>query len=51
MFVLAAAAVAAPQSVQAQRRLLGRPAASASSGLVASRSVEAVEPRRCCRCR
>jgi murein DD-endopeptidase MepM/ murein hydrolase activator NlpD len=39
MLVLAASAVA-PQAAQAQR-LLGRPVASASSGLVASRSVEA----------
>jgi murein DD-endopeptidase MepM/ murein hydrolase activator NlpD len=39
MFVLAVAAAAAPQGAQAQR-LLGRPVASASSGLVASRSVE-----------
>ena len=38
MFVLAAAAIAAPQSAQAQRRLLGQPVAS--SGLVASRSIE-----------
>ncbi|HEU4883276.1 MAG TPA: M23 family metallopeptidase [Longimicrobium sp.] len=42
MFVLAAAALAAPQSAQAQR-LLGRPVAAASSGLVASRSVESRE--------
>lgn len=39
MFALAAAALAAPQSAHAQRRLLGRPVAAASSGLVASRSV------------
>lgn len=43
LFVLAAAAVAAPQSAQAQRHLLGRPVAAASSGLVASRSVESRE--------
>ncbi|HYR07889.1 MAG TPA: M23 family metallopeptidase [Longimicrobium sp.] len=42
MFVLAVAAVAAPQGAQAQR-LLGRPVASASSGLVASRSIESRE--------
>lgn len=41
MFLLAAAAVAAPQSAHAQRRLLGRPVAAASSGLAASRSIEA----------
>jgi peptidoglycan LD-endopeptidase LytH len=40
MFVLAAAALAAPQSAHAQRHLLGRPVAAASSGLMASRSVE-----------
>jgi len=39
MFVLAAAALAAPQSAHAQH-LLGRPVAAASSGLVASRSIE-----------
>lgn len=42
LFVLAAVAAAAPQSAQAQR-LLGRPVASASSGLVASRSIESRE--------
>lgn len=43
LFVLAAAALAAPQSAEAQRRLLGRPVAAASSGLVSSRSLSAGE--------
>lgn len=42
MLVLAAAALAAPQSAHAQR-LLGRPVAAASSGLAVSRSVESRE--------
>ncbi|MBW3570908.1 MAG: M23 family metallopeptidase [Gemmatimonadetes bacterium] len=42
--LLAAAAVAAPHTAEAQRRLLGRPVAAASSGLVAARSVPRGEP-------
>jgi peptidoglycan LD-endopeptidase LytH len=41
-FVLAATAVAAPQSAQAQR-LLGRPVASATSALVSTRSLDSRE--------
>jgi murein DD-endopeptidase MepM/ murein hydrolase activator NlpD len=43
MLVLAAAALAAPQAAHAQRHLLGRPVASASSGLMASRSIDSRE--------
>lgn len=43
VFVLAATAVFAPQDAQAQRRLLGRPVASATSGLVATRSLDSRE--------
>lgn len=44
VFVLAAAALAAPQSAHAQRRLLGRPVATAQSALVSStRSMESRE--------
>jgi murein DD-endopeptidase MepM/ murein hydrolase activator NlpD len=43
VFALAVAAVAAPQSAQAQRRLLGRPVAAASSGLALSRSFTGAE--------
>lgn len=41
--LLAVAAIAAPQSAQAQRRLLGRPVAAASSGLAVSRSYTGAE--------
>ncbi|HEV3052628.1 MAG TPA: M23 family metallopeptidase, partial [Longimicrobium sp.] len=38
-FVLAAIALVAPQSAEAQRRLLGRPVASAQTALVSTRSL------------
>lgn len=43
VFVLALIALAAPQSAQAQRRLLGRPVAYAASGLVTTRAMDAGE--------
>jgi murein DD-endopeptidase MepM/ murein hydrolase activator NlpD len=43
VFVLAVAALAAPQSAQAQRRLLGRPIASAQTALVSTRSLSGGE--------
>jgi murein DD-endopeptidase MepM/ murein hydrolase activator NlpD len=42
-FVLAVAAAVAPQSAQAQRRLLGRPIVAAQSALVSTRSLESRE--------